>query len=347
MLQGNDKQIDTGMLVHKSSKAKSIHRNVSFRRVLYLDIDIHHGDGVQEAFYATDKVLTASFHRYSPGFFPSSTGSTTEKGEAGTSGLGYNVNIPLPAGIGDEQFIQIYRKCLFGLVKAYDPQAIVLCVGADGLEGDELISGCLDDDMTTTGDGWSLSPEGLAECVRIATALCAGQSEDEICVAPTTQMQQEEEKESEDDTPVAESSTKKTEAPKQSGKRRKLLILGGGGYVSLKCSCFWTYLFLVYALLTAHFSIHSRLPLRQLELIFFVPLLPVKVLGQECFGINCLEIFHHMNTFPGMVRYLSWYRKQRRRKYLHLTLLPQQTQKMTKKKDQINNLICQLLINKL
>lgn len=236
LLQGNNKQIGTEMLVHKSTKAKSVQRNVSFRRVLYIDIDIHHGDGVQEAFYATDKVLTASFHRYSPGFFPSSSGSTTEKGEAGTSGLGYNVNIPLPAGIGDVQFIQIYRKCLFGLVKTYDPQAIVLCVGADGLEGDELISGCLDDDMTTTGDGWSLSPEGLAECVRIATALCAGQSEDEICVAPTTQMQQEEEKESEDDTPVAESSTKKTEAPKQSGKRRKLLILGGGGYVSLERS---------------------------------------------------------------------------------------------------------------
>jgi len=234
LLQGNDKQIDTGMLVHKSTKAKAVQRNVSFRRVLYIDIDIHHGDGVQEAFYATDKVLTASFHRYSPGFFPSSTGSTTEKGEAGTSGLGYNVNIPLPAGIGDVQFIQIYRKCLFGLVEAYDPQVIVLCVGADGLEGDELISGCLDDDMTTTGDGWSLSPEGLAECVRIATALCAGQSEDEICVAPTAHQQQEE-KVSEDDTPIAESSTK-TEAPKQIGKRRKLLILGGGGYVSLECS---------------------------------------------------------------------------------------------------------------
>ena len=120
---------------------------------------------------------------------------------------------------------------MFGLVKTYDPQAIVLCVGADGLEGDELISGCLADDMTTTGDGWSLSPEGLAECVRIVTALCAGQSEDEICVAPTAQQQQEE-KTSEDDTPTVESM--KTEAAKQSGKRRKLLILGGGGYVSLK-----------------------------------------------------------------------------------------------------------------
>lgn len=235
LLQGNDNQIDTGMLVHKSTNAKSVQRNVSFRRVLHIDIDIHHGDGVQEAFYATDKVLTSSFHRYSPGFFPSSSGSTTEKGEAGTSGLGYNVNIPLPAGIGDVQFIQIYRKCLFGLVKAYDPQAIVLCVGADGLEGDELISGCLDDDMTTSGDGWSLSPEGLAECVRIATALCAGQSEDEICVAPTALQQ--EEKATEDDTPIVESM--KTEASKQSAqKRRKLLLVGGGGYVSLMYSWF-------------------------------------------------------------------------------------------------------------
>ena len=41
-----------------------------FERILYIDIDIHHGDGVEQAFYYTDRVFTLSFHHYSPGFFP-------------------------------------------------------------------------------------------------------------------------------------------------------------------------------------------------------------------------------------------------------------------------------------
>jgi len=51
------------------------------KRVLYLDIDIHHCDGVQAAFYDTDEVMTISLHRHAPGFFPSKTGSVNEKGK--------------------------------------------------------------------------------------------------------------------------------------------------------------------------------------------------------------------------------------------------------------------------
>ena len=51
-------------------------------RVLYLDIDIHHGDGVQEAFYLTDRVMTVSFHKYGNGFFPG-TGDMFEVGSIG------------------------------------------------------------------------------------------------------------------------------------------------------------------------------------------------------------------------------------------------------------------------
>lgn len=229
LIHGSNNQIDVDMFACNAgtTNRQSIQRNLSFRRVLYVDIDIHHADAVQAAFYATDKVLTASFHRYSPGFFPASSGATSEKGEA--SGLGYNLNVPLPAGIGDVQFIKVYRKALLGLVKAYDPHAIVLCVGADGLEGDELISGSLGGDVMT-GDGWNLSPEGLAECVRIAAALCGGQNEEEICVSLTKTPQQ----------PLPLSTSTEEEAsssdePKR-GKRRKLLVLGGGGYVSSKYS---------------------------------------------------------------------------------------------------------------
>ena len=112
-------------------------------RVLYIYIDIHHCDGVQQAFYLTYRVMTALFHRNSPGFFPATSGFVREKGEIDTAGFGYNLNVPLPTGIDDVTFIRMYRKMLFGLVESFDPDFIVLCVGADGLKGDALITGTL------------------------------------------------------------------------------------------------------------------------------------------------------------------------------------------------------------
>lgn len=227
LLYGNNAQVDDGMFVVDPPIAQ---RNLVFRRVLYLDIDVHHGDAVQAEFYNTDQVLTTSFHRYSAGFYPT-TGAISEKGDPGTKGLGYSLNIPLPARTVDVDFIQIYRKALFGLCKAYDPHAIVLLVGTDGLEGDELVSGSFEN--AVSGEGWNLSPEGISECVRITAVLCAGQSEDEICVAPVNK-QQAGKTHNVDNTPelVGDSDTKEEEESKTVGKRRKLLILGGGGYVS-------------------------------------------------------------------------------------------------------------------
>ena len=63
-----------------------------FPRVLYIDIDIHHGDGVQEAFYLTDRVMTVSFHKYGNYFFPG-TGDMYEMGAE--AGRYYSLNVPL------------------------------------------------------------------------------------------------------------------------------------------------------------------------------------------------------------------------------------------------------------
>ena len=72
-----------------------------FRRVLYIDIDVHHGDGVQDAFYTSDRVLTFSLHSYAKNFFPG-TGSLKEIGYR--DGLYHSVNAPLKTGINDRRW---------------------------------------------------------------------------------------------------------------------------------------------------------------------------------------------------------------------------------------------------
>jgi acetoin utilization deacetylase AcuC-like enzyme len=234
-------------------------------RVLYIDLDIHHPDGVQSAFYSTDEVLTASFHRHSAGFFPATSGATAEKGQLGSKGLGYNINVPLPAGTSDMTFLHMYRKLLFGLVNVYDPQSIVLCIGADGLKGDPLVEGGSSDfggakfmsevaanDISyytrrdtfdgscSNGEGWLLSPECLAECVRIASALCAG-------LKPSNENEKDTVKADPAAIPVdcSDSKTDATNKPSfkkkstQKGKRRKLLLLGGGGYSPSQTARSW------------------------------------------------------------------------------------------------------------
>ena len=73
-------------------------------RVLYIDIDVHHGDGVEEAFYTTNRVMTVSFHRYGD-FFPG-TGDLKETGAG--EGLNYSLNVPLKKGIDDMTYLHIY-----------------------------------------------------------------------------------------------------------------------------------------------------------------------------------------------------------------------------------------------
>ena len=68
-------------------------------RILYIDIDLHHGDGVQEAFYTTDRVFTLSFHKYNGEFFPG-TGDLTEIGC--DKGKHFALNVPLEDGINNK-----------------------------------------------------------------------------------------------------------------------------------------------------------------------------------------------------------------------------------------------------
>lgn len=119
-------------------------------RVLYIDIDVHHGDGVEEAFYFTDRVMTVSFHKFGDLFFPG-TGDVKEIGDK--EGKYYAINVPLKDGIDDASFTRLFKTIISKVVETYLPGAIVLQCGADSLARDRL--GC-----------FNLSIDGHAECVR-------------------------------------------------------------------------------------------------------------------------------------------------------------------------------------
>uniref|UniRef100_A0A8C3EJ68 histone deacetylase n=11 Tax=Passeriformes TaxID=9126 RepID=A0A8C3EJ68_CORMO len=118
------------------------------QRVLYIDIDIHHGDGVEEAFYTTDRVMTVSFHKYGE-YFPG-TGDLRDIGAG--KGKYYAVNYPLRDGIDDESYEAIFKPVISKVMETFQPSAVVLQCGSDSLSGDRL--GC-----------FNLTIKGHAKCV--------------------------------------------------------------------------------------------------------------------------------------------------------------------------------------
>lgn len=97
-------------------------------RVAYVDIDVHHGDGVQAAFYDTDQVLTISLHQDPRTLFPG-TGFAHETGEG--KGRGYSVNVPLPPGTNDEAYLSAFRAIVPPMLERYDPDLVVTQLGVD------------------------------------------------------------------------------------------------------------------------------------------------------------------------------------------------------------------------
>ena len=105
------------------------------RRVAYIDIDAHHGDGVQEAFYRTDKVLTISLHESGRYLFPG-TGFEGETGEG--EGKGCSVNIPLPPSSDDELFVYAFNEVVPPLIERFSPDMVVSQLGVDSFRMDPL-----------------------------------------------------------------------------------------------------------------------------------------------------------------------------------------------------------------
>ncbi|HUI46894.1 MAG TPA: acetoin utilization protein AcuC [Nitrospirota bacterium] len=105
------------------------------RRVAYIDIDAHHGDGVQAAFYDTDQVLTISLHETGLMLFP---GSGFEQETGAGAGKGYSVNVPLPPESDDELFTYAFTQIVPPFIKAFKPDIVVSQLGVDTFRNDPL-----------------------------------------------------------------------------------------------------------------------------------------------------------------------------------------------------------------
>ena len=135
-------------------------RRLGLQRVLIFDWDVHHGNGTMHSFYRTDRVLFLSVHQYP--HYPG-TGRIDEIGEG--PGTAYTVNVPLPPGQGDQDYLAIVERVLEPIASQYKPQLILVSAGFDIAGGDPLAE-------------MNVSPKGFAWMTKtllsISAACCPG-----------------------------------------------------------------------------------------------------------------------------------------------------------------------------
>jgi acetoin utilization protein AcuC len=147
------------------------------QRIAYVDVDVHHGDGVQAAFYADPRVLTISLHEHPATLFPG-TGLAMEIGAG--EGRGYAANVALPAGTGDAGWLRAFDAIVPPLVRAFAPEILVSQHGCDSHRLDPLANLMLSVDgqrrtqlivhdlaHEVTGGKWLLTGGGGYELVQV------------------------------------------------------------------------------------------------------------------------------------------------------------------------------------
>lgn len=112
-------------------------------RVLVVDFDVHHGNGTQDIFQDDPRVLYVSSHAYP--YYPG-TGPLEDVGIA--RGRGFTVNLPMPYGSGDAEYLRVYREIVAPIARSYDPQLVLVSAGFDAYDGDPLAG------MRVSADGY-------------------------------------------------------------------------------------------------------------------------------------------------------------------------------------------------
>jgi acetoin utilization deacetylase AcuC-like enzyme len=122
-------------LINHASVAAAHARRSSAARVAILDWDAHHGNGTQAIFYDDPSVLYVSLHQWP--FYPG-TGAAAERGAG--SGEGTTVNIPVPAGIGEADYLELFDDVALPAVRAFAPDLLIVSAGFDAHRDDPLCS---------------------------------------------------------------------------------------------------------------------------------------------------------------------------------------------------------------
>ncbi len=125
-------------------------------RVLVVDFDVHHGNGTQAIFAEEPRVLYVSSHAYP--FYPG-TGSLSEVGVG--DGVGFTVNLPLPHGLGDGEYVRLYRDVVLPIARSFDPELVLVSAGFDAHNDDPLA-------------GMAMTSAGYGELARTCLDAAAG-----------------------------------------------------------------------------------------------------------------------------------------------------------------------------
>ncbi len=137
-------------------------QNAGATRVAIVDIDVHHGNGTQDIFYADSSVLYASLHQFP--WYPG-TGPASDRGDPGASGT--TVNVPVAPGTSAARWLELFDDVVLPAVDAFDPECVVVSAGFDAHRDDPLAELRLED----------ATYSAIAERVRtLADAHCEGRS---------------------------------------------------------------------------------------------------------------------------------------------------------------------------
>ena len=131
------------------------------KRIAIVDWDVHHGNGSQDAFYDDPSVLFISAHQYP--FYPG-TGGIAEVGVK--EGMGFTINVPLPAGCGDAEYLRVFRDVVIPAIERFGPEWILVSAGFDPHRQDPLAG------MNVTEAGFSQMARVMLD---LAEVYCAGQ----------------------------------------------------------------------------------------------------------------------------------------------------------------------------
>lgn len=135
--------------------ARYLRNKYGIERVLIMDWDVHHGNGTQRSFYAANDVLFISAHQYP--HYPG-TGAVDEVGVAG--GLGFTVNLPFPAGFGDDEYAAAFAELVEPISRQFAPEFVLISAGFDCHAADPL------GDMRVTEGGFARMTQALLAVAR-------------------------------------------------------------------------------------------------------------------------------------------------------------------------------------